>query len=184
MNFWKKNYANTHSNCLYFVTATKKLFTLTFAGLFFFLLLFLYYFTTVAPTAAACWCIRDLCSVLCFVSYPDLKGVWKYWMFLLHGPTWSTGDTGYLLQKEASSPSVSCKGSFLQKEPRQQTPNTQGNPGSPKLKCSKCIDRESQPHCLRSLAQTESIRSVSELSFICCINTVLCTALLTKSLHR
>lgn len=101
-------------------------------------------------------------------------------MFLLVAPPWSIRDSHYLAQKEPSSPSVSCKGSFLQIEFGQQIPHTQGSSGSLELKCSKCVYRDSQPHCSRSMAQTDSISSVSEVSFSCCVNTVVCTAVLNK----
>lgn len=116
------------------------------------------------------------------VLYPEYECVRKYCMLLLDGSTWSIQDMHYLVQKEPSSPSVRCKGSFLQTELGQQIPNTQGTPGYPELKCSKCIHRDSQLHCLRTLAQTDSTSSESELSFTCCINTAVYTAFLTKSI--
>lgn len=124
-----------------------------------------------------------LCSVVWFVSCSELKDAWKYCIFLLDRPTWSTGDVHHLIQEEPLSPSDSCKGSFLQTKFGQQIPNTQDSSGPPDLKGSKCIHRDSQPHFLRSLTQPGSPSSVSELSFICCTNTAARTAVLTNSIH-
>lgn len=123
-----------------------------------------------------------LYSVFWFVSHPKLKDAWKYWVSLLHGSTWPTGDTHYLVQRESLTPSDSCKGSFLQTEFGHQIPNTQGSPGPPGLKGSKCIHRDSQPHFLRFLIQTESTSSVPELS-IWCANTAARTAVLRNPVH-
>lgn len=107
----------------------------------------------------------NLCTCAQFSGLPHTprKDAWKYCIFLLDGPTWSTGHTHYLVQKETLSASDSCKGSFLQTAFGQQIPNTQG---SPELKDSKCIHRDSQPLFLRFLTQTDSTSSVSALSFI------------------
>lgn len=160
------------------ITATKKTpkknLKLDFAGLFFFIL--------------CCFCtilsvflleLMHLCPVFWFVSYPKLKDAWKYCnsVFLLLGPTWSIGDTHHLVQKEPLSPSDSCKGSILQTKFGQQIPNTQDSPGRPEL------NRDSQPHFLRSLTQPDSTSSVSELFFIWCANTAACTAVLRNPVH-
>lgn len=124
------------------------------------------------------------CSVFWFFSYPSWKTLANNAIsFLLDEPTWSTGDTHYLVQKEPLSPSDSCKGSFLQTEFGQQIPNTQGRYGPPELKGRKCIHRVSQPHFLRFLTQADSISSVSELSFVWCMNTAVHTAVLTNPVH-
>lgn len=137
-------------------------------------MLLLYHFISVSPTTYA----LVLSFLVCLI--PQAKDAWKYCIFLLDGPTWSTGHTHYPVQKETLSASDSCKGSFLQTAFGQQIPNTQG---SPELKDSKCIHRDSQPLFLRFLTQTDSTSSVSALSFIWCINTGALTAVLPNPAH-